>query len=77
MVPLRSVALLEQAMRDRDINERELAHAARTSARIIAQMRTGERHRVCADIASRIESALTVGPGHLFRPGRAPLGASA
>jgi transcriptional regulator with XRE-family HTH domain len=69
MARLRSVALLEQAMGARDINGRELARAARTSAQTVSQLRTGGRLRVRADVARRLEQALRVHRGFIFSIG--------
>lgn len=66
MARLRSVAQLERAMRARDVNGRELARAAATSAQTVSQLRTGDRLRVRADIARRLEQALHVGRGSIF-----------
>ena len=66
MARLRSVAVLEQSMRARDINGRELARTAVTSAQTVSQLRTGDRLRVRADIARRLEQALRVRRGLIF-----------
>jgi DNA-binding Xre family transcriptional regulator len=66
MARLRSVAALEHAMRIRDINGRELARAAGTSAQTVSQLRTGHRLHVRADIARKLELALRVRPGLIF-----------
>jgi hypothetical protein len=69
MARLRSVALLEKAMKARDINGRELARTALTSAQTVSQLRTGGRLRVRADIARRLEQALRVRRGLIFSVG--------
>jgi DNA-binding Xre family transcriptional regulator len=66
MARLRSAALLEKAMRVRDINGRELARTALTSAQTVSQLRTGARLRVRADTARRLEQALRVPRGSIF-----------
>lgn len=68
---LRDRQLLEDAMRARDVNGRDLAQLAETSAQTISQLRRGERQRVSEDLARRIEHKLRAEPGQLFRQERA------
>jgi len=67
---LRDRHLLENAMRERDLNGRDLAKIAETSAQTISQLRKGERQRVNEDLARRLERTLRVDTGHLFRHSR-------
>jgi transcriptional regulator with XRE-family HTH domain len=64
---LRDRQLLEEAMRARDLNGRELANTVKTSAQTISQLRKGERQRVNEDLARRLERTLRVDAGALFR----------
>lgn len=64
---LRDRELLENAMRERDLNGRDLAKIAETSPQTISQLRKGERQRVNEDLARRLERTLRVDTGHLFR----------
>lgn len=73
MARLRSVALLETAMKARDINGRELARIALTSAQTVSQLRIGGRLSVRADIARRMEQALRVRRGLIFSIGGDPV----
>ena len=66
MARLRAAALLERAMKTRDINGRELARAAGTSAQTVSQLRTGDRLRVRAETARRLERALRAERGSIF-----------
>ncbi len=66
MARLRSIPLLERAMRARDLNGRELARTAQTSPQTVSQLRTGGRLSVRADIAQRLEQTLRVRRGSLF-----------
>jgi transcriptional regulator with XRE-family HTH domain len=67
---LRDRSLLENAMRERDLNGRDLAKIAETSPQTISQLRKGERQRVNEDLARRLERTLRVDTGHLFRHDR-------
>ncbi len=53
-------------MKARDMNGRELARAAGTSAQTVSQLRTGDRLRVRAETARRLERALRVERGSIF-----------
>ena len=64
---LRDRALLESAMKARDMNGRELALTVKTSAQTISALRKGERQRVNVDLARRLERSLRVETGQLFR----------
>lgn len=69
MAALREISLLEQAMRARDLNSRQLACASRIPVRVVDLLRLGECRRLTSDIGERIERALGVPAGHLFQPG--------
>jgi transcriptional regulator with XRE-family HTH domain len=64
---LRDRTLLETAMRERDLNGRDLAKIAETSPQTISQLRKGMRQSVSEELARRLERTLRVETGHLFR----------
>lgn len=64
---LRDPNLLESAMRERDLNGRELASTVHTSPQTISQLRKGDRARVNSHLARRLEKTLRVEAGTLFR----------
>lgn len=65
---LRDYRQLERAMRERDLNGRELAVCVRTSPQTISQLRNGARRRVSAQLAHDLEKTLRVDSGKLFAP---------
>lgn len=66
-VMLRDRNLLEEAMKTRDLNGRDLAKLAETSPQTISQLRKGMRQSVSEDLARSLERSLRVETGHLFR----------